>query len=161
MSNLLYSVKVTEHSEWHFGLVTRHVFLLFLTRVTLPKFPHFRLRKHSGSSLRSQTLRVYLCLSLWFNELCVLSLSEKLQHCELILSYIEGENIKWAGASNRRLTTEMPVQWPPQLQVLLEPLTVDDITLELTIKIAKQGNVHRMTWASTVGLLQNKTGCLS
>lgn len=62
----------------------------------------------------------------------------------------------------------MLVQGPPaehdganQLQVLLEPVTVDDITLELTIKIAKQGNVHRMTWASTEGLLQNKTECLS
>lgn len=48
-----------------------YVFLLFLTHVTLPKFPHFRMSKHSGSSLQSQTLRVDLCLSLWCDEPCL------------------------------------------------------------------------------------------
>lgn len=33
---------------------------------------------------------------------------------------------------------------------------LDDITLELAIKIAKHGNVHRMIYASAVGLLKNK-----
>lgn len=37
----------------------------------------------------------------------------------------------------------------------------DDITLELAIKIAKHGNVHRMRYASAVGLLKNKIGCFS
>lgn len=39
-------------------------------------------------------------------------------------------------------------------------ISLDEITLELAIKIAKHGNVHRMIYASAVGLLKNKTGLL-
>lgn len=31
-----------------------------------------------------------------------------------------------------------------------------EVTLELAVKTAKQGNVQKMRWASTVGLLQKK-----
>lgn len=39
-------------------------------------------------------------------------------------------------------------------------ISLDEITLELAIKIAKHGNVHRTIYASAVGLLKNKTGLL-
>ena len=41
---------------------------------------------------------------------------------------------------------------------LTRTISLDDITLELAIKIAKQGNVHRMRYASAVGLLKNRIG---
>lgn len=47
------------------------------------------------------------------------------------------------------------------LQKVTGAIALRDVTLELTIKTAKQGSVHRMMYASMVGLLQNKTACLS
>lgn len=40
-------------------------------------------------------------------------------------------------------------------------ISLDDITLELVIKIAKHGKVHRTMYASAVGLLENNIGCFS
>lgn len=40
-------------------------------------------------------------------------------------------------------------------------ISLDDITLELVIRIAKHGKVHRMMYASAVGLLENNMRCFS
>lgn len=50
--------------------------------------------------------------------------------------------LKWA--VNNRNAFSRTLAEGPQQQELLEAVVVNDVTLELTVKTAKQGNVHRM-----------------
>lgn len=68
-------------------------------------------------------------------------------------------------ATNGLFTTNMPVQGPSRSMTeqninrcssVTRTISLDDITLEVAIKIAKHGNVHRMRYANAVGLLENK-----
>lgn len=78
--------------------------------------------------------------------------------------------IKPVCASNGLFTTKMPLQGPRRSMTegnvnrcssVTRAISLDDITLELVIRIAKHGKVHRTMYASAVGLLQNNTGCFS
>lgn len=109
MSNLPCSVKVTELSERHFGLVTVDIFLLPLS------YSCHRAKAPPTSGWANTQALLYKAHP---RERISVSLGGAMS--ELLLSHIEGENIKWAGGlkwtvNNRNASPRTPPPFPPSM----------------------------------------------